>query len=437
VGEVTARLDGIPWGQSWEDTCNGNIAGQKPPNLNQFGATGQPDRCEKDALSTGIWGKWTVNNDVACAPDLRWEGWKKAGCFGPNRQVYSARLMNSKDWEADCKKTDTSDVTGKSGWGTPDRCVKDALPTGIWGEWYTHEQCQVPLTWGTFGNNGCVKDMDHPDVSAGGVLFEGKRSYSSVLWNAGGEWTEACKFAPATVLDADGKPIAEFEHPTGCVVADADRVISYVVGAILGGAGGLLASPASPKAAVAVGALVGVAGTAATELLLAGVNTNLNVWGIFWVDDASCGTVPKYPPVDGSTLLRLPTGQIVEADQDAAVVTAAADDGTSSSGAYHPSAAIPQCPDTAQSLRGSGKSVTCSCTRAQAANGNVWGIGPYTDDSQLCRAAVHAGVVAPSGGPIEFQTVGGQSAYRGSTLNGVTTMGYGPWPGGVVVRRAQ
>lgn len=436
VGEVTAKLDGIPWGQSWEDTCAGKIAGQRPPNLDKFGATGQPHRCEKDALSTGIWGKWTVNDDAACAPDLRWEGWKKAGCFGPNKQVYSARLVNSSDWEADCKKTDTSGVAGKTDWGTPDRCVKDALATGIWGEWYTDEQCQVPLAWGNFTDNGCVKDMDHPDVNAGGVLFEGKRSYSSVLWNVGGEWTEACKFASASVvLGEDKTPIAEFEHPTGCVVADADRAMGYVVGAILGAAGGLAASPASPKVAVAVGAVVAIASTAATEALLAGVNTNLNVWGIFWVDDTSCGTVPSYAPVDGSTELRLPTGQLVQADPNAAVVTAAAAGGTSSSAAYPSSAPIAQCPETAQSLRGSGQSVTCSCTQAQAGNGNVWGTGPYTDDSSVCRAAVHAGVIPASGGPIQFEIVGGHSAYAGSTSNGVTTISYGAWPGAVVVRK--
>ncbi len=435
-GEVTARLDGIPWAQSWEDTCEGRISGQKPPDLNQHGASGQPKSCRKDPLSTGIWGKWTVANDKACPATARWEDpkyWKKAGCFGPDKQVYSARLLDSRNWEADCGKTDISKVAGKEDWGVPDRCAKDALATGIWGEWYRDEACAVPLKWGSFRDNGCVADMESADANAGGISLEGKRSYSSVLWNAGGDWGEACKFAPAAVVDAAGQAIADFEHPTACVVADADRAMGYVIGAILGAAGGLVASPASPKAAIAVGAVVGVAGTAATEAILAGVNTSLNVWGIFWADDETCGTVPSYPPLDDSGFVRLATGQIVAVDV-AAPADSGAIAGASARAAAAP-ASLPSCPDTVESLRGSGSTLTCSCTAAQAGSGNVWGVGPYTDDSRICRAAVHSGVIASSGGAIEVQAVSGQAQYQGSSRNGVTTEAYGNWPGSVAVRR--
>ncbi|MEO0973807.1 MAG: hypothetical protein AAFX85_11990 [Pseudomonadota bacterium] len=186
TGEVTARLDGIPWGQSWEDTCSGKIRGQRPPNLNAYGATGQPLRCEKDPGSTGIWGKWRVANDPRCYAGPRWEGFKRAGCYGPNRQVYSARLQNARDWDADCNATDTSRVAGKQSWGTPDRCVRDAFNTGIWGEWYTEEACATPLKWGSFKDNGCVKDMESADANLGNVEVRYKRSYSAVLYNAGG-----------------------------------------------------------------------------------------------------------------------------------------------------------------------------------------------------------------------------------------------------------
>lgn len=426
VGEVTARLDGIPWPQSWEDTCENKIRGQSPPNMNQYGATGQPRRCEKDAFSTGIWGKWTVTNDARCPSPLRWEGWKKAGCFGPNKQVYSARLMGSKDWEKDCAATNTAGVAGKTDWGTPDRCAKDAVPTGIWGEWYRDEACEVPLVWGNFQNNGCVKDMETANVNAGGISFEGKRSYSSVLWNAGGHWEEACKFAPATVLEPGGAVIAEFEHPSACVIADADRAMSYVVGVVIGSATALITSPASPKAAAALGAVTGLAGTAITEGILAGVNTSLNVWGIFWVDDATCGTVPSYPPLDDSGLVRLATGQIVAADPTTSTATFAS---------QNTPGAASQCPNTAENLRGSGRSITCSCSAAQTADGNVWGTGPYTDDSRVCRAAVHAGIIPASGGMIEIQAEKGQASFQGSSRNGVTTAGYGAWPGGFTVRQ--
>jgi hypothetical protein len=428
VGEVTARLDGIPAFQRWEDTCENKIAGQRPPNLNQYGASGLPGRCEKDLLSTGIWGKWRVTNDARCPSPLRWEGWKKAGCFGPNKQVYSARLMGSNDWENDCASTDTAGVAGKSDWGTPDRCAKDAKPTGIWGEWYRDEACEVPLQWGGFKDNGCVKDMEAADVNAGGISFEGKRSYSSVLWIAGGHWEEACKFAPATIVGPSGAAIAEFEHPTGCVIADADRALSYVVGAVIGAGTGLIASPASPKAAAALGAVTGLAGTAATEALLAGVNTSLNVWGIFWVDDASCGAVPSYPPLDETGFVRLATGQIVPTDPTAEAVTVASNNLSGSRSS---------CPATAESLRGTGRSLACACTAAQTSDGTVGGGGPYTDDTRRCGAAVHAGLFPATGGTIEIQAEKGQSSFDGSSRNGVTTSTYGAWPGSVSVRQAR
>jgi hypothetical protein len=270
--------------------------------------------------------------------------------------------------------------------------------------------------------------MEAADVNAGGISFEGKRSYSSVLWNAGGHWEEACKFAPATIVGPSGAEIAEFEHPTGCVIADADRALSYVVGAVIGAGTGLIASPASPKAAAALGAATGLAGTAATEALLAGVNTSLNVWGIFWVDDTSCGAVPSYPPLDETGLVRLATGQIVPTDPTAVAVTVASNN---TSGNRSP------CPATAESLRGTGQSLACTCTAAKSSDGNVWGIGPYTDDSRICRAAVHAGIISASGGTIEIQAEKGQSSYEGSSRNGVTTSTYGAWPGSVIVRQAR
>jgi hypothetical protein len=62
--------------------------------------------------------------------------------------------------------------------------------------------------------------------------------------------------------------------------------------------------------------------------------------------------------------------------------------------------------------------------------GAVWGTDVYTDDSSLCTAAVHAGLIAlAGGGPVTIEIVAGQSAYRGSTRNGVTSRDYGSWGG--------
>lgn len=62
--------------------------------------------------------------------------------------------------------------------------------------------------------------------------------------------------------------------------------------------------------------------------------------------------------------------------------------------------------------------------------GSVWGSGPYTDDSSVCTAAVHAGVITVAeGGPVTVEIAPGQESYKGSTANGVTTSDYGSFGG--------
>lgn len=61
--------------------------------------------------------------------------------------------------------------------------------------------------------------------------------------------------------------------------------------------------------------------------------------------------------------------------------------------------------------------------------GSVWGSEVYTADSHLGTAAVHAGVLKPGQkGLVRVRVLGGQQKYMGSTLRGVTTQPYGPWP---------
>lgn len=92
----------------------------------------------------------------------------------------------------------------------------------------------------------------------------------------------------------------------------------------------------------------------------------------------------------------------------------------------------PSCPSDAISYRGqNGTEVTCSCSSSAASNGFVWGTNIYTDDSTLCRAAVHAGRISQSGGVIKAIIRPGQSSYVGSTQNGVTSYSYGTWGGSV------
>jgi len=69
---------------------------------------------------------------------------------------------------------------------------------------------------------------------------------------------------------------------------------------------------------------------------------------------------------------------------------------------------------------------------------NVWGSGPYTADSGLCRAAVHAGALNDqTGGSFQVVMDRGQPAYRGSVQNGVQTQDYGSWGESFWIQGAQ
>lgn len=62
--------------------------------------------------------------------------------------------------------------------------------------------------------------------------------------------------------------------------------------------------------------------------------------------------------------------------------------------------------------------------------GSVWGTDDYTDDSSVCSAAVHAGVINPiEGGRIIVEIAPGQPSYDGTEANGVTSQDYGSWDG--------
>lgn len=84
-------------------------------------------------------------------------------------------------------------------------------------------------------------------------------------------------------------------------------------------------------------------------------------------------------------------------------------------------------------FEGATEAVACTCGPEDTREGHVWGSGPYTTDSRVCRAAVHAGVIPPTGGLIHVFPAAGAPSYRGSAANGVTSMDYGPWGGSFTV----
>lgn len=63
----------------------------------------------------------------------------------------------------------------------------------------------------------------------------------------------------------------------------------------------------------------------------------------------------------------------------------------------------------------------------------VWGTDVYTDDSSVCTAAVHIGLIDfDDGGEVLIEHRPGQESYRGTEANGVSTRDWDQWPGSFV-----
>jgi hypothetical protein len=75
-----------------------------------------------------------------------------------------------------------------------------------------------------------------------------------------------------------------------------------------------------------------------------------------------------------------------------------------------------------------GTSVSVRCPAGCRDETAVWGTDVYTDDSAVCRAAIHAGVIdVERGGAFVLTIQGGEAGYEASTRQGVTTRPWGAW----------
>jgi hypothetical protein len=82
-----------------------------------------------------------------------------------------------------------------------------------------------------------------------------------------------------------------------------------------------------------------------------------------------------------------------------------------------------------------GQRFTMTCGAAGAGLA-VWGSNPYTDDSPVCAAGAHLGVVDPkSGGKVTIEIRPAQRRFEGSTRNGIVGLSWGPYPGSFVIVR--
>jgi hypothetical protein len=85
---------------------------------------------------------------------------------------------------------------------------------------------------------------------------------------------------------------------------------------------------------------------------------------------------------------------------------------------------------TASNLRGKlGQKFTFICRRNGQAN-TIYGTDLYTDDSSICTAALHKGIISTkNGGKVTIIIRGGADSYQSSTRNGVKSNRYGSYVG--------
>ncbi|QYG95473.1 hypothetical protein HC251_09085 [Iamia sp. SCSIO 61187] len=77
-----------------------------------------------------------------------------------------------------------------------------------------------------------------------------------------------------------------------------------------------------------------------------------------------------------------------------------------------------------------GKRIAYLCPPDGDPSATVWGTGTYTDDSSVCAAAVHAGIINPiEGGRVIIEIAPGEESYEGTEANGVASQDYAEWAG--------
>ena len=89
-------------------------------------------------------------------------------------------------------------------------------------------------------------------------------------------------------------------------------------------------------------------------------------------------------------------------------------------------------------LRGlNGERYTFHCPPGKPLPSRVIGSGPYTDDSSICSAAVHAGAIgAKDGGEVAIEIRPGEARYAASERNYIRSTAYDrAWSGSFVVLR--
>lgn len=76
-----------------------------------------------------------------------------------------------------------------------------------------------------------------------------------------------------------------------------------------------------------------------------------------------------------------------------------------------------------------GEDIPVFCPPDGVAN-RIWGSDVYSDQSSICTAAVHAGLITlDEGGAIAIRALPGQESYEGTDQNDLSSSRFGQWPG--------
>ncbi len=86
------------------------------------------------------------------------------------------------------------------------------------------------------------------------------------------------------------------------------------------------------------------------------------------------------------------------------------------------------CPNAFKDIPGLSATTTLTCTcDSTRMSGSVWGTDIYTQDSSICRAAVHAGVITMGGGSVTAKAAAGCKSYKGSSRGSVQSSDWGEY----------
>ena len=136
---------------------------------------------------------------------------------------------------------------------------------------------------------------------------------------------------------------------------------------------------------------------------------------VIWMDDAA-------QLRDAGSITTAVRNSIVSAMQGLATAIRAANP----AGAVTPG--VMACPGPLNAVPNAPARFNCACSAGAAAAGaSIWGFDVYTDDSDICVAAMHAGAISRNGGVVTVSRAPGQQSYRGGARNEILSSTYGPW----------